>query len=67
MSDPLRPDEAMAQQVVVEMLRCPAGTIATDRWLCQPVILPDPTTPPPSAGVLDLTIYSQGGFTADPD
>jgi len=65
-SDPLRLDEAMAQQVVVEMLRCPAGTIATDRWLCQPVILPDPTTPPPSAGVLDLTIYSQGGFTADP-
>jgi hypothetical protein len=61
---PLRPTEAIAQQVVVEMLRCPLGTIATARWICQPVILPGAGTP--SASVLGLTIYSEGGFTADP-
>jgi hypothetical protein len=58
------PGSAIAQPVVVEILRCPLGSIATARWLCQPVILPDIDTP--SATGLGLTVYSEGGFDGDP-
>ncbi|MFQ5594495.1 MAG: hypothetical protein ACE5HA_10120, partial [Anaerolineae bacterium] len=55
----------LAHQVVVEILRCHAGEIATDKWDCQPVILPDAGTP--KATALGLTVYSEGGFVGDPD
>jgi hypothetical protein len=55
---------AIVHQVIVEMLRCPLGSIATARWTCQPVILPDVDTP--QAVGLGLTVYSEGGFDGDP-
>lgn len=45
----------------VEILRCPVGTIPTDKWKCQPLRLPDDTTPD-SKTVNGVTIYSEGGF-----
>jgi hypothetical protein len=62
---PLRPSEAIALQVSVEILRCPLGSIATDKWGCQPVILPGSGTD--SRTALGLTVYSEGGFVDDPD
>jgi hypothetical protein len=62
--DPVRPDEAIGHQVVVEILRCPLGSLATAKWICQPVILPGIDTP--SATGMGLTVYSQGGFDGDP-
>ncbi len=62
--NPIRPQYGIAHQVTVEILRCPEGTIATAKWLCQPVILPDAFTP--RATGLGLTVYSEGGFTDDP-
>ena len=46
-------------QVVI--LRCPFGTIATKRWGCQPVLVPDAGTQA-KLNVLDRNIYSEGGF-----
>ncbi len=62
--DPIRPDEAIAHQVVVEIQRCPLGSVATAKYICQPVILPRPDTP--RATALGLTVYSEGGFDGDP-
>lgn len=62
--NPIRPQYGIAHQVTVEILRCPEGTIATAKWECQPVILPDASTP--RATGLGLTVYNEGGFTGDP-
>lgn len=52
-------------QGYVEILRCPIGTIPTDKWKCQPLRLPDDTIPP-SKTANGLTVYSEGGFGAGP-
>jgi hypothetical protein len=61
--DPKRTNFPQSFPVKVEILTCPNTTIATDKWGCQPLILPDSTVPP-SRTALGLTVYSEGDFTA---
>ncbi|MBN2002233.1 MAG: BACON domain-containing protein [Anaerolineae bacterium] len=63
--DPIRPSYGIAHEVTVEILRCSMGSIATAKWDCQPVPLPKGNTD--SATGLGVTVYSEGGFTGDPD
>ncbi len=50
----------------ISMLVCPLGSIPTAKHGCQPLKLPDNTTPPsrpmPIEAGGNLTIYSEGGF-----
>ncbi len=60
------PDGVWIYAPHISILACPEGSIPTDKWVCQPLRLPDNTVPPSRSMPLEaggsLTIYSEGGF-----
>lgn len=62
------PDGVWEYIVRIYILACPAGSIPTVKYACQPLRLPDDNTPPPAPRTMplegggNLIIYSEGGF-----